>query len=182
MNTALLLGFVSCIIVVVIAIIIYFVLKAKSDTDTQKAQDAMIKEEQSAKLVKDTPVPFTKTAIVNSNIQKCNDETAFYVSTNPGSSWENYIKYGVSLGQTWSGSGCPALYPGVEKAAQDAKLAQDKQKCNDETAFYVSTNPGSSWENYIKWGIAEGQTWSGPGCPALYPGQEQAARDLAKKK
>jgi hypothetical protein len=107
--------------------------------------------------------------------KKCDDETADYIKSNPGSSWENYIKYGISLGQTWSGPGCPALYPGQEEAA---KL---KKKCDDETADYIKSNPGSSWENYIKYGISLGQTWSGPGCPALYPGVEQAKRDELKE-
>jgi hypothetical protein len=117
----------------------------------------------------------TPTSTQLTDQQKCDAETADYIKLNPGSSWENYIKYGITNGQTWSGPGCPAVYPGQEEAA---KL---KKKCDDETADYIKSNPGSSWENYIKYGISLGQTWSGPGCPALYPGVEQAKRDELKE-
>jgi hypothetical protein len=242
-------SFIFTIIVIVIVIIIIIIVK--KNNDNKKA--VILSTKESVPSTPKSTMTFAEAIAKqeNDNVladkvvkEKCDAEIAEYVTTNPGSSWENYIKWGIAEGQTWSGPGCPALYPGQEQASKNAKLAADKviadkviagkviadkviadkviadkviadkviadkviadkviadkviadklvadaaklaadkllikQKCDAETAFYVTTNPGSSWENYIKWGVSEGQTWSGPGCPALYPGQEQAAKNV----
>jgi hypothetical protein len=123
--------------------------------------------------------------------QRCDAETAAYVKNGHlGSDWDHYIKYGISDGQTWSGPGCPALYPGQEQTAQDLakKEAVDKKtldiqnKCIAEQAKYGSKHNGAGWTEYIKWGIKEGQIWDGTGCPDIYPGDEQAQRLKIEKK
>ena len=103
------------------------------------------------------------------------------------------------MGQTWSGPGCPMVYPGQEQAQRDiikdAKKVADEaakydiqNKCNSEQAKYRVGKESwvkadsDSWNQHINYGIEVGEVWDGTGCPQLYSGQEQAQRDLLKKK
>ena len=121
------------------------------------------------------------TAIKEEITQRCNDEKLVYAKDKPwlpsqpiNDAWKHYVKYGEFAKQTWSGPGCPNLYPTAIKE-------EITQRCTDEKASYAKDHSGAGWDEYVKYGIGMGQTWSGPGCPAMYPGQEQAQLDLIKK-
>jgi hypothetical protein len=160
--------------------------KAISDAAAKASYDAAaakaISDAAAAKAISDAAAKIK--AVKDALVAKCNAEQDIYRKDNPGSNWDNYIKYGIQIGQTWNGPSCPELYPGVEQTEKDRVKAVLITGCDAEKTAYKGINTwltSDAWDHYINNGQFENRTWTGNNCNTLYPNAVKNARDALVK-